>query len=85
MPVTQRIANKIGLDELSLKGGSQAGTQVAALGKRLSDRLYLEYQQSLAAASNVLMLSYTLTRSLSLRLETGFASGVGIYFTRSYD
>ena len=85
VPVTQRIANKVGLDELSLRGGGQAGTQVAALGKRLSDRLYLEYQQSLAAANNVLMLSYTLTRSLSLRLETGFTSGVGIYFTRAYD
>jgi translocation and assembly module TamB len=85
VPVTQRVANKIGLDELSLKGGGQAGTQVAAVGKRLSDRLYLEYQQSLAAANNVLMLSYTLTRSLSLRLETGFTSGVGIYFTRAYD
>ncbi len=85
VPVTQRIAHKIGLDELSLKGGGQAGTQVAALGKRLSDRLYLEYQQSLAAVNNVLLLSYTLTRSLSLRLETGFTSGVGIYFTRSYN
>jgi translocation and assembly module TamB len=85
VPFTQRIANQIGLDELSLKGGGQAGSQVAALGKRLSDRLYLEYQQGLAATSTILRLSYALTRSLSLRLETGFTSGLGIYFTRSYD
>ena len=86
VPVTQQVANTIGLDELSLKGSSQAGNQVAAVGKRLSDRLYLEYQQSLAAVvNNVLLLSYTLTRSLSLRLETGSSSGAGIYFTRAYD
>jgi translocation and assembly module TamB len=85
VPLTQRIANKIGLDELSLKGGGQAGSQVAALGKRLSDRLHLEYQQGLAATSTMLRLSYALTRSLSLRLETGFTSGLGFYFTRSYD
>jgi translocation and assembly module TamB len=85
IPITQRIANQIGLDELSLRGGGEAGTQVAALGKRLSNKLYLEYQQGLATANNVLRLSYSLSRSLSLRLETGYTSGVGFYFTRSYD
>lgn len=85
VPFTQRLANKIGLDELSLRGSGQAGTQVAALGKRLSDRLYIEYQQGLAATSTLLRLSYALTRSLSLRLETGFSTGLGLYFTRSYD
>jgi translocation and assembly module TamB len=85
VPITQRIANRIGLDELSLKGGGEAGSQVAAVGKRLSSRLYLEYQLGLAAASSVLRLSYTLTRSLSLRLDAGYNSGFGIYFTRSYD
>ncbi|MFY9326582.1 MAG: translocation/assembly module TamB domain-containing protein, partial [Georgfuchsia sp.] len=85
VPVTQRIANKIGLDELSLKGDGQAGSQVAAVGKRLSDRVYFEYQQGLATASALLRLSYALTRSLSLRLETGSTSGLGVYYTHSYD
>ncbi|CAG4884918.1 conserved protein of unknown function [Georgfuchsia toluolica] len=85
VPITQRIANRVGLDELSLKGGSEAGSQVAAVGKRLSSKLYLEYQQGIAAASSVLRLSYALTGSLSLRLDAGYTSGFGVYFTRSYD
>jgi translocation and assembly module TamB len=85
VPITQRIANRIGLDELSLRGSGAAGSQVAAFGKRLSDKLYVEYEQGLAATSSVLRLSYLLTRSLSLRLEAGFSSGVGLFFTRSYD
>ncbi|HTD89762.1 MAG TPA: translocation/assembly module TamB domain-containing protein, partial [Burkholderiales bacterium] len=85
VPLTQRIANKLGLDELSFKGSGQAGGQVAALGKRLSDRLYFEYQQGLAATSSVLRLSLALTRGLSLRLEAGFTSSLGLYFTHSYN
>jgi translocation and assembly module TamB len=85
IPVTQRIARQLGLDELSLKGGGQASGQVVAFGKRLSDKLYVEYQQGLAATSTVLRFSYALTRSLSVRLETGLTNSLGFYFTRSYD
>jgi translocation and assembly module TamB len=82
--ITQRIARKIGLDELSLKGGGQVGSQVAAFGKRISDKAYLEYQQGMAATTAALRLSYALTQSLSLRLNAGVTSGIGLYFTRSY-
>jgi len=85
VPITQQIANRIGLDELSLRGSGEAGSQVAAVSKRLSDKLYVEYEQGLAATSSLLRLSYLLTRSLSLRLEAGFSSGIGLSFTRSYD
>ena len=84
LPLTQRIANKIGLDEMTLRGSGEAGSQVAAFGKRLSDKLYLEYQQGLAATSAALRLSYALTRSLSVRLQAGFSNSVGLFFSRSY-
>ena len=84
MPLTQRIATKIGLDEVTLRGSGEAGSQVAAFGKRLSDKLYLEYQQGLAATSAALRLSYALTRSLSVRLQAGFSNSIGLFFSRSY-
>lgn len=84
-PLTQRIANRIGLDEISLRGSGGTGTQVAAVGKHLSDKLYLEYEQGLAATSTVLRLSYALTRALSVRLEAGVSSAIGLFFTRVYD
>jgi translocation and assembly module TamB len=82
--MTQRIAKQLGLDELSLKGGGEVGSQVAAVGKRLSDKIYLEYQQGMAATSAAVRLSYTLTQSLSLRLNAGVTSGIGLSFSRSY-
>ncbi len=84
LPLTQRLATKLGLDDISLRGGGEAGSQVAAVGKRLSDRLYIEYQQGLEAASTVVRLSYVLTRAISLRLEAGATSSIGVFFNRSY-
>ena len=38
-----------------------------------------------AVATNVLRLEYALTQSITLRAETGTASGVGIAYRRSFD
>jgi translocation and assembly module TamB len=85
IPVSRQIANRVGLDDLSLQGSGVTGSQVVALGKRFSDKLYVEYLQGLAATSAMVRLSYVLTRTISLRLETGTSSTFGISFNRSYD
>ena len=95
-PVSATIAQRIGLDDISLRsasateGGARPGTpgaegQVVAIGKRLTDRLSLVYEQGLSLATNALRLEYELTRSLRLRAEAGTISGVGIYYRRSFD
>jgi len=58
---------------------------VLTVGKRLSRDLYLEYEQGLAVASNVLRLNYQLTQVLSLRVEAGAASAFGLFSRRSYE
>lgn len=85
LPLTRRLANRVGLDDIAVRGRGGLGGQVVALGKRLSDKLYVEYQQGLSATSTAVRLSYVLTRWLSLRAETGSSSGVGLYFQRSFD
>ncbi len=85
LPLSQRVAKRVGLDELSLRGSGSAGSQVAALGKRFSDKLYVEYQQGLEATSALLRLSYALTRALSLRFEAGTVSSVGVYYGKSFE
>jgi translocation and assembly module TamB len=95
-PVSAAIAQRIGLDDISVRsasataGRAQPGTpgaegQVVAVGKRLTDRLSLVYEQGLSLANNALRLEYELTRSLRLRAEAGTISGIGIHFQRSFD
>ncbi len=90
VPIGQRIARGVGLDEIALRqtgdGTTEATGRAVALGKRLTDALYLEYEYGLEAASHLVRLHYALTRSLSLRAETsGVTSNVGVNFRKSWD
>jgi translocation and assembly module TamB len=94
-PITRQIARSIGLDDISINtvavpGGttSSAGTlstNVIAFGKRLSDRLYLVYEQAIAGTGSVVKLDYLLTRSVSLRAEAGTRTGASINYRYSFD
>jgi translocation and assembly module TamB len=86
MPLDRRIARAFGLDELTLRGTGEAQDRVVALGKRLSDKLYVSYEQGIGAvASNLVKLDYSLSRRWSLRAETGTSSGGGIFYRFSWD
>jgi translocation and assembly module TamB len=95
-PVTASIAESVGLDDISFKSGSgaargarggttEAESGVVAVGKRLSDKLSLVYEQGLSVANSAIKIEYSLTRNLTLRAETGVVSGVGIQFNRSFE
>ncbi|MCU0804212.1 MAG: translocation/assembly module TamB domain-containing protein [Burkholderiales bacterium] len=93
-PVTRQIARAIGLDDITIGTGSVAGAssaggtlqgQVIAFGKRLSDRVYLTYEQAIAATGSVVKLDYLLTQRISLRAETGTRTGGGIHYRYTFD
>ena len=80
------------LDDVSFRsqtalaaGGQAVANAIVAFNKRLNDRLSLVYEQGITVATNVLRLEYTLTQSITLRAETGTASGLGIAYRRSFD
>ena len=86
VPLDRRIARTFGLDEISLRGTSEAADRVVAVGKRLSDRLYISYEQGLGAtASQLVKLDFSLTQRLALRTETGTSTGVGLLYRFSWD
>jgi translocation and assembly module TamB len=86
VPLDRRIARRFGLDELTLRGTGEVNDRVVAVGKRLSDRLYVSYEQSLgAAATNFIKLDYALGRRWTLRGETGTESRGGIFYRYSWD
>ena len=86
VPLDRRIARRFGLDELSLRGGGELTDRVVAVGKRLSNRLYVSYEQGIGAvASSLLKLDYALGRRWTLRAETGSSSGGGLFYRYSWD
>jgi len=86
MPLDRRIARAFGLDEITLRGASGAQDSVVAVGKRLSDKLYISYEQGIGAvASNLVKMDYSLSRRWSLRAETGTSSGGGLFYRFSWD
>ena len=88
-PLTQRIAQRIGLDDISVaqretaSGGDPLDAQVVTIGKRITDRLYVAYEQGLSLASNALRIEYVLSRYLTVSAFAGTNSGVALNFHRN--
>ena len=97
MPLDQRLAKTFGLDEISLRSSSTTTTSpttgtsdvegaVVAFGKRVSDKIYVSYEQGLGTvASNLVKLDYSISRRWSVRAETGTSSGGGLFYRFSWD
>ena len=93
-PLSTEIAQRLGLDDISVRSGGIGNTasastgtagQVLVLGKRISDRLSVGYEQGLSVAANAVRLEYALTNTLTVRAEAGTVSGVGLYYRRTYN
>jgi translocation and assembly module TamB len=86
VPLDRQIARRFGLDEISLRGTGEVADRVVAVGKRLSDRVYVSYEQGLGTtASQLVKLDFSLTDRIVLRAETGTSSGGGILYRFSWD
>jgi translocation and assembly module TamB len=86
MPLDRRIARTFGFDEITFSGTGEAQDRFVAVGKRLSDRFYISYEQGLGSiASNLVKMDYSLSRRWSLRAETGTSSGGGVFYRFSWD
>jgi translocation and assembly module TamB len=83
--VQARLANALGVDEfgISAPSGSQGG--LLTVGKRLSSRLYLTYEQGLGHVSNLLKIRYVLSRRWSVQAQTGTDNAADVFYTFSFD
>jgi translocation and assembly module TamB len=83
----EKVAKRLGLDELSF-GSSKAGLgneQVVTLGKNITDRLALGYEQSLAGAASVVKMTYQLSRTWSVALRGGQIAAIDLSYSRRFD
>jgi translocation and assembly module TamB len=84
------LAGAFGLDELSFAGSATNadGTTSAAavtLGKRLSSKLYLTYESSLAGAMGTVSMFYDLSRRVTVRARAGEENAIDLIFTTTFD
>ena len=86
MPIDRKLAKTFGLDEISFRGTGEVQDRAIAVGKRLSDKVYVSYEQGLGTVtSSLVKLDYALSRRWSLRAETGTSSGWGVFYRFSWD
>ena len=83
------LVQKLGLDELSISRGSASdgtvGDTVVSLGKQLSRRLYVGYEQALGSASGTLQLIYRVAGRLTLRARTGAENAIDAIWSWRWD
>jgi translocation and assembly module TamB len=84
--VQSQIAGSLGLDSITLsRRPDNVQQRIITLGKRISSRLYLSYQQGLQAAGAVVLLRYTLSRRITVEAETGTRSVFSLFYNFSFD
>lgn len=84
--VQSRIASAFGLDTFSVGTSNDSLQQrIVTLGKQISSRLYLSYQQGLENAGSVVQLRYALSPKLSVEAEAGARSALSLFYNIAFD
>lgn len=79
------LARALHVDEVGLRGGAAAADQFLTVGKRITERLYIAFEQSLGGTENLLRLEMSLTQRIALRAQTGTTSSLGVFYRYSWD
>jgi len=85
--VGTNVVQHLGFDEFSI-GPSTAGLsdqQVVSVGKTVTDKISVGYEQSLTSANNVVKLTWALSQRWSLIAKGGSINGLSVLFNRRFD
>lgn len=83
----KKIAKDIGLDQFSI-GASESGLtddQVVNLGKAISEKLSVGYEQSLTGAASIAKATWQLSRRWSVVARTGTINGLNVLYNLRFD
>jgi translocation and assembly module TamB len=84
--VQSQIATAFGLDSVSLSTSQDTLHQrIVTVGKQISSRLRISYQQGLETASSALLLRYTLSTRVTLEAEAGTRSALSLFYNIAFD
>lgn len=84
----KKIAQDIGFDEFSV-GSSDSGIdnneQVVSLGKVITEKINLGYEQSLTSAASILKLTWQFSRRWSMVVRGGTINGLDVLYNLRFD
>ncbi len=86
--LTEQLTQALGVDEFSLRQAPEGDTlasQIFTVGKRLSDRAWIGYEQGLTAATGALKFTYALTPRISLVTRAGEDNAVDVFYNFRFD
>jgi translocation and assembly module TamB len=87
--IQSKIANSLGLDELGVRQGQGQATglenTVVTVGKRISSRLYLGFEQGAGTASSLVRLRYKINPRITLQLQTGTNTALDVLYSWAFD
>ena len=80
-----RIAATLGVDEIGVSGlgGDQGG--LLTIGKQISSRLRVTFEQGFTKAATLLKIRYNIYKRVDLQVQTGTESAVDVFYTFSFD
>ena len=85
--VQTQIAEALRIDSFGVRAGEgeDLGTTVVSVGKRLSSRATLAYEQSVDGLNQVVKVIYQLSPRVRLEAQAGQQSSFDAFYTREYD
>lgn len=87
--ITDQITRTLGVDEITVKQagiGSSLTGQVGVIGKRISSRVYLSYERSLATTTmGITKLTYNLTPKVTVVTQAGEDNAASLFYTIQFD
>jgi translocation and assembly module TamB len=85
--VQSQLAEALRIDTFGVRSGEgeDLATTVVSVGKRVSSRTTLSYEQSVDGLSQVVKVLYQLSKRVRLEAQTGQQSSFDVFYTREYD
>lgn len=80
-----RIANSLGVDELGLSQAKGLESTVLTVGKRISQRLYVSFEQGATSASSMVKLRYRLNERITLQVQAGANTAFDVLYSWAFD
>jgi translocation and assembly module TamB len=80
-----RVASTLGLDEIGVSRAKGLESTVLTVGKRISSRAYLSFEQGVGSASGLAKLRYSLNSRVSVQVQSGTNNAVDVFYTWKFD
>jgi translocation and assembly module TamB len=88
--IQSKLANSLGVDELGIGQGRTGKAEglantVLTVGKRISSRAYVSFEQGATTASSLVRLRYKLTPKFTLQFQAGTNTALDVLYSWAFD